>query len=248
MKIRSTRNLCNPAYRHVLWAALVAVSLMAGGCSWFRSDPPACPMPGYAEYNRGVMFMAEERPAEAARALTQALTVDPYIYPGYYHLGLAYLELDRAQDASSTWRRGIAVAGSGPDRPDYDRNRAAAEMTAALAGLDAENQGRMSATPKPAPVAPARMVKSTSMKEPATSGQWAVLFSSNLKPASAAGDRVMLEKMGITAMIKPAKLSGRMWHRVIAGCCSSRQAAMALKAKLTKLTGRGDLMVMKPGG
>ena len=191
---------------------------------------------------------ADRQLAAAAKELQKALKLDPYLYPAYYHLGLAYLGLGQAEEAKLVWRQGIEAARRGPDRPDYERTRAVAEMSAALAGLEAtERLTRARKPPSPPRRKPAaqRGSRTGSSSSRRITGRYAVLFSSNLKEVHARADVLRLKRRGYRAEIRRHRdRRGRRWYRVWVGCCTSRARALRLAAELRRRRlGRG-LMVM----
>jgi tetratricopeptide (TPR) repeat protein len=229
-------------------AALVLALAASPGCAWIKSltggeRPPAVAC--YGPYNQAMALRAEGELPRAAAKLEEALQADPHLYPAYYHLGLVRLDMGQEELARQAWTRGVEAARQGPDRPDYDRRRAVAEMTAALAGLAQRRERR------PAPAGQAPQGAGEPAAQPAApppSGQWAVLFSSNLEPRHAMQDRERLEKLGFSVNVRPHQLGGRTWHRVWAGCCTGREQARALKSRLAAQAGGRDLAVMRPGG
>jgi tetratricopeptide (TPR) repeat protein len=233
--------------RTALASTVLALALAASpGCAWLKSltgadqpPPAAC----YGPYNQAMVLRAEGHPAQAAAKLEEALAADPNLYPAYYHLGLAYLDLGQEDKARQAWSRGATAARQGPDRPDYDRQRAVAEMTAALAGL-----AQRGAPDQAPPRKPESAQAASPESERGPGGDWAVLFSSNLEPRHAMQDQRRLEKMGYAVTVRPHQLGGRTWHRVWVGCCTSREEARGLKARLSGRAGGADLAVMRPGG
>lgn len=179
-----------------------------------------------AYYQRAMNFMAGKMYPQAVTDFQRAITADQDMYQAYYQLGRVYQAQGKAEHARRIWVAGLAKAQSAPERKDYPRARAIAELRAALAG----NGHAASAAPPRAAMRPMAKppIKTTAApppvaKRPAAShgGSWAVLVSSNLKRSSAEGDVRRLKAKGYKATIKTHRARGRTWHRVWVGCCTS---------------------------
>lgn len=223
------------------------------GCAWFQNATKTPPeVTAQAYYGKAMAMRDAGRPEMAAENLQAALNLDPDMYHAYYQLGLIYRENKQPQVARQVWSTGIQRASLGPDRPDYPRVRAAAEMRAAMAGLDSASlvvaAEKVMADQKAKEVVITETVVKPAPKEPVKkdSGKYAVLFSSNLKKVSASGDVRLLKAKGWEATVKTVKMRGKTWYRVWAACCTGRAEALQNKAKISKATGRRGLEVMVP--
>ncbi len=235
---------------------LMALALTPA-CAWLSPGGVGkqTALTGYQHFNLAMSYRAEGQLAQAAAELEKAIQADRYNYPAYYHLGLAYLDLGQTDKARQVWEKGVQTARQGPDRLDYDRSRAVAEMTAALAGLggrpkaqsppSARHSAPLSRDQERAAVKAARAAKAARVS-PARSGPYAVLFSSNLQPRHARADRARLIKLGYAAMIRIHQdAKGRRWHRVWVGCCTGYARAKGVAAALKKRGIGRDLVVMR---
>jgi cell division septation protein DedD len=163
------------------------------------------------------------------------------MYQAYYQLGLVYKDLKQPELARQAWEYGLEEARKSPDRPEYPKEQAIAEMQAALTGLESR--------PKETPLEPEpkKSKPEHQMKKTVESGAYAVLFSSNLKESNARKDFIRLKSMGYETMIKQHKDSkGRIWHRVWVGCCQTRDKALRLARSMRKKGLKSDLTVMRP--
>ncbi|KMY65748.1 hypothetical protein AAU61_20110 [Desulfocarbo indianensis] len=219
--------------------ALVALALTPA-CAWLSPGGVGkqTALSGYQHFNLAMSYRAEGQLSQAAAELEKALAEDQYNYSAWYQLGLAYRDLGQTDQARQTWERGIVLARKGPVRMDYDRDRAIAEMTAALAGLE----GRPAGKPRGAS---AKAGGKAYAKGGAVTGPYAVLYSSNLEMRHAQADKAKLAKLGYPAMVKTHNLSGKVWHRVWVGCCTGYSRAKALLAGLRKRGVGRDLVVMR---
>jgi tetratricopeptide (TPR) repeat protein len=237
-----------------LWRALGLITALlllalAPACAWLSPGGVGkqTALIGYQHFNAGMSYRADGQLALAASELEKALAADQYNYAAWYHLGLAYKDLGQTDKARLTWEKGIVAARKGPVRLDYDRSRAVAEMTAALAGLN--GRGARGKTP----AAPSARAKKGAKAKPgkgsaaSATGPYAVLYSSNLELRNAQSDRAKLTRLGYAAMVKTHQLKGKTWHRVWVGCCSGYARAKGVMAALRKRgIGRG-LVVMRVG-
>ncbi len=232
---------------------LLAALALAPGCAFFQAHPGPTTdqMKAIEHWNNAMALRAAGEEDRVAEELSKAINADPNMYQAYYHLGLAYQVLGQPDKARQAWMQGITRARSGPERKDYPRSRALAEMQAALAGLEArrgpEERGLTELKPpaKPAPK-PASKPAAPAMRA-MINGNYAVLYSSNLKPVSARRDLKRLVAMGYKTEVRTRKEKGRTWHRVWVGCCTTRARAMRLRAELMKKAPRKGLAVMQPG-
>ena len=230
-----------------IFLALLVLALTPA-CAWLSPGGVGkqTALSGYQHFNLAMSYRAEGQLDLAAAELEKALAVDQYNYAAWYHLGLAYKDLGKVDGARQTWEKGIVTARKGPMRADYDRSRAVAEMTAALAALD----GRGSAVRRP-PKARSKSkykTKAKAAKRPARrTGPYAVLYSSNLNPRYARADRAKLIRLGYQAKITTHHIRGKLWHRVWVGCCSGYARAKGTKAALRKRGLGRDLVVMRVG-
>lgn len=230
--------------------ALLVLALMPA-CAWLSPGGVGkqTALSGYQHFNMAMSYKAEGQMDLAAAELEKALASDQYNYAAWYHLGLAYKDLGKIDAARQTWEKGIVTARKGPIRMDYDRSRAVAEMTAALAGLN--GRGRTGQPMSPPPKAghkPKSKTKATATKRSARrTGPYAVLYSSNLNPKNASSDRAKLIRMGYQVKITTHNIGGKKWHRVWVGCCSGYTQAKGTMAALRKRgVGRG-LVIMRVG-
>jgi len=222
--------------------ALVALALTPA-CAWLTPGGVGkqTALSGYQHFNLAMSYRAEGQLSQAAAELEKALEADQYNYSAWYHLGLAYRDLGRTDQARQTWEKGIVLARKGPARMDYDRDRAIAEMTAGLAGLEGRPAG---AKPQGTP---SKAGGKAYARGGAVTGPYAVLYSSNLQPRHAQADKARLAKLGYPAMVKTHSLKGKVWHRVWVGCCTGYTRAKALLASLRKRGVGRDLVVMRVG-
>lgn len=229
-----------------IFLALLVLALTPA-CAWLSPGGVGkqTALSGYQHFNLAMSYRAEGQLDLAAAELEKALAVDQYNYAAWYHLGLAYKDLGKVDGARQTWEKGIITARKGPMRADYDRSRAVAEMSAALAALD----GRGSAARRPPPKARSKSkykTKTKAAKRPARrTGPYAVLYSSNLNPRYAKADRAKLIRLGYQAKITTHNIRGKKWHRVWVGCCSGYARAKSTKAALRKRGLGRDLVVMR---
>jgi tetratricopeptide (TPR) repeat protein len=230
--------------------ALLALALMPA-CAWLSPGGVGkqTALSGYQHFNMAMSYRAEGQMDLAAAELEKALAADQYNYAAWYHLGLAYKDLGKVDSARQTWEKGIVTARKGPMRADYDRSRAVAEMTAALAGLN--GRGRLGRQISPPPKARAKKKSKSKTKSAKRSarrtGPYAVLYSSNLNPRNARSDRAKLIRMGYQAKITTHNIRGKKWHRVWVGCCSGYSQARGTMAALRKRGVGRDLVVMRVG-
>lgn len=220
--------------------ALIAAWLLAS-CAGYV--PQGGEEVGKAHYQRHLAFRAQNQLDKAALELELAVKADPQMYHAYYQLGMIYQSQGQAEKARVTWERGLAEARTGPERGDYSRVKAQAEMESALASLDplppllppgpayTPPPPRPAAKPKPKASAPSR----AKIPAGAVTGPYAVLVSSNLNQSSALADQKRLSSHGYPASVTAHKdKKGKTWHRVWAGCCSGQDKAKALAATLKK--------------
>lgn len=223
-------------------ALVVAAAWLLASCAGYI--PQGGEEVGKAHYQRHLTFRAQNQLDKAALELELAVKADPQMYHAYYQLGLIYQSQGQAEKARVTWERGLAEARSGPERGDYPRVKAQAEMETALASLDplppllppgpayTPPPPRPAAKTKPRPSAPSRGVK---IPSGALTGAYAVLVSSNLAKSSAVAEQKRLASHGYPASVTTHKdKKGKTWHRVWAGCCSGQDKARALAATLKK--------------
>lgn len=223
-----------------LMAVVVSAAWLLAACAGYV--PQGGEEVGKAHYQRHLSFRAQNQLDKAALELELAVKADPQMYHAYYQLGMIYQSLGQTEKARVAWERGLAEAKSGPDRGDYSRVKAQAEMESALASLD-PLPPLMPPTPAytPPPPRPAAKTKpkspSRGIKIPSGSvtGPYAVLVSSNMKQSSAAADQKRLASHGYPASVTTYKdKKGKTWYRVWAGCCSGHDKAKALAATLKK--------------
>ncbi len=235
--------------RRIVHIAVVAlISLVMYGCAGVGNGGGySSEMAAQAHFGRAMALKDAGNAEQAAEQLQSALNSDPDMYHAYYQLGLIYKDNNKPEVARQVWTTGIQRASVGPERSDYPRVRAVAEMRAAIAGLDsvaAAEQVMEQQQAKQVMAEEAVVAKQLSAKQ--SGGKYAVLFSSNLKKASADGDVRLLKSKGWEATIKTVKLRGKTWHRVWAACCTNKAEALKNKAKISKATGRRGLEVMIP--
>ena len=109
-----------PSLRAGLAALALVLCLAAGaGCSSWR---------GAQLYQSGTVALDRGDPAAAVRDLEQAATLLPGASQVFNHLGIAYTELARPEDALAAFQRAVVL--------DYD-NLAASENLAVAEALQA---------------------------------------------------------------------------------------------------------------
>lgn len=231
---------------------LLALLILAftPACAWLSPGGVGkqTALSGYQHFNMAMSYKAEGQMDLAAAELEKAIAADQYNYAAWYHLGLAYKDLGKIDSARQTWEKGIVTARKGPMRADYDRSRAVAEMTAALAGLNGRGIGRPMSPPPKAGYKPKSKARAKAAKRSARwTGPYAVLYSSNLNPRYAKSDRAKLIRMGYQAKITTHNIGGKKWHRVWVGCCSGYSRARGTMAALRKRGVGRDLVVMRVG-
>jgi cell division protein FtsN len=251
----------NPAWGVRLVAVLLGLLMLfsLSGCSWFDwmtdSEEPEIPKPSPAKHWE--QSMAYKRAGDlnnAAISMENAIKADPNMYQAYYQLGRIYYDMGQKDQARRVWRVGLARAKGGPDRRDYPRQRAMAEMQAALAAVQPKP------APKPAPQ-PKAMPEPTPLPEPKPepaeapmapapepamqAGDYAVLYSSNLNKSYAVRDVNNLESMGMSAEIRSAVVRGRTFHRVLVGCCTTKEEAGFIQQKLMSKGVNRKTVIMK---
>lgn len=238
----------SPCRTQWILSALLVLALTPA-CAWLSPGGVGkqTALSGYQHFNMAMSYRAEGQMEMAAAELEKALAADQYNYAAWYHLGLAYKDLGKTDNARQTWEKGIVTARKGPVRSDYDRSRAVAEMTAALAGLNGRGPiGRPLAPTAKAKTKYKSKAKSAKLSAPRT-GSYAVLYSSNINQRNAQSDRAKLISLGYPAVIKTHNLSGKVWHRVWVGCCTGYVQAAGVKAALRKRGIGRDLVVMRVG-
>jgi tetratricopeptide (TPR) repeat protein len=221
-------------------AIVVAAAWLLASCAGYV--PQGGEEVGKAHYQRHLAFRAQNQLDKAALELELAVKADPQMYQAYYQLGMIYQSQGQAEKARVTWERGLTEARNGPERNDYSRVKAQAEMESALASLDPlpplMPPGPSYAPPPPRPAAKTKpKAPSRGIKIPsgAVTGPYAVLVSSNQAKASALAEQKRLAAHGYAASITTHKdKKGKTWHRVWAGCCSGYDKAKALAATLKK--------------
>jgi tetratricopeptide (TPR) repeat protein len=222
---------------------LPACATISGWCGAEPGPEAKTPVTAAAEHwDKAMAFRADGQLDKAQSELELAIKIDPNMYQAYYQLGLIYKEQGQDFLAAEVWKRGLEKARSGPEREDYPRQRAIAQMDAALTGLRADSQATSAPggqTRTRTGAAPARTGSAAT-----AGGRYAVLYSSNLNPSYAQRDRGILASQGFAAEVKTAQVKGRTWHRVWAGCCSNRAGAQALAARMRAKGLGGDLTVM----
>ncbi len=237
--------------RLIILLIIVAATLAFSGCAAInrirgKGDPVKL---SAAYYNRAMTFMQARRYPQAVTDLQRAIMADPNMYQAYYQLGRAYQAQGQAKHARQSWVIGLDKAQHGPERKDYPRAKAIAELRAALAGQDAPaTVAKPAATARPRkPAVKTTAVAPPKKSPPARRGSWAVLYSSNLKIASAQADVRRLQARGIKAMVKTHKIKGRIWHRVWVDCCTSYTLARRRARQLNAKGIARGAVVMRPG-
>lgn len=230
--------------RRLPLAALALATLLAlAGCAatqGMQGDQAV----GRAHYNRAMAFGQSHQLERAAQELELAIKADPGMYFSYYQLGLVYEAQGRKEMARLTWERGLKVAKAGPDRQDYSRPQAIAEMESALVRIEPQPE-----LPPPPPAIVERPLPSYAPAGPKPRARakshfkahsasahhgYAVLISSNQKKASALADVRKLKAKGYHAKIDSHKdKHGKTWHRVLIGG-GSKAKAQSLAAALKK--------------
>jgi tetratricopeptide (TPR) repeat protein len=236
-------------WRTIWLISALLVMALPPACAWLSPGGVGkqTALSGYQHFNMAMSYRAEGQMEMAAAELEKALAADQYNYAAWYHLGLAYKDLGKTDSARQTWEKGIVTARRGPVRADYDRSRAVAEMTAALAGLNGRGPiGRPLAPPPKAKTKYKSKSKAAKRSAPRT-GAYAVLYSSNLNPRNARQDRAKLIRLGYPAVVKAHNLGGKVWHRVWVGCCTGYTQARGTMAALRKRGIGRDLVVMRVG-
>lgn len=246
MPARAPRFICYP----VLIALLLGCLLALGGCATLdnlramKKDRAMTVADAY--YGRAMSYRDSGRLQQAADDLQRAISEDPNMYQAYYQLGRVYEAQNKQGMAKQTWVLGISRVQQGPEREDYSRARALAEMRAALAGKEVQAQPP---PPPPAPRPATAQVRSTPLK-PSPLKQpggitYAVLFSSNQKLASAQADQRRLSALGYKAVIRNHQdLKGKSWRRVWVGCCTSKTKAQGLARELKRRKISRDAVVL----
>jgi tetratricopeptide (TPR) repeat protein len=227
------------------WAPLALALLLAlAGCAGqqgMQGDQAV----GRAHYNRAMAFGQTRQLDRAAQELELAVKADPGMYYSYYQLGLVYEAQGRKEAARQIWERGVKVAKNGPEREDYSRPQAIAEMESALARIEPQPE----LPPPPIAQAPLPTYKPPSGYKPkpkakfglpakkskaSASHGYAVLVSSNQKKASAQADLKKLKAKGYSGKLTTHKdKKGKTWYRVVVAS-GSRDKAKALAAALKK--------------
>jgi len=64
-------------------------------------------------YNVAALLLNAQKPEEAIRYLTKAVTVDPSYVDGYFQRGLAYLQLQKVADAKADFQKVVELAPTG---------------------------------------------------------------------------------------------------------------------------------------
>lgn len=234
---KPARRLTGPALAMALLLALTGCAAQQG----MQGDQAV----GRAHYNRAMAFGQSRQLDRAAQELELAVKADPGMYFSYYQLGLVYEAQGRKEAARQTWERGLRVAKAGPDREEYSRPQAIAEMESALVRIEPQAEPPLPPPmaqaplptyqpPPPKPKAKAK-ASSTAKKSKAGAGSgYAVLVSSNQQKASAQGDVKKLKAKGYGAKVVTHKdKAGKTWYRVVAGG-GSQAKAKALAADLKK--------------
>ncbi len=211
---------------------------MLPSCTWLSTLSGGGPAPEQARlhWNLGLVHRADGQLQQAARELKAALDLDPEMYQAYYQLGRIYQALGREDEARAAWEAGLERARQGPERSDYPRLTALAQMQSALAGLE---------KPAPAPRQEQKARKTTRARRPRP-GPYAVLFSSNLEIKYARSDATKLTNLGYPVMVRTARVRGRRFHRVWVGCCTTLAGARALARRMRKRGLKSQLTVMRP--
>ena len=65
-------------------------------------------------YNVAALLLNAQKPEEAIRYLTKAVTVDPAYVDGYFQRGLAYLGLQKTAEAKADFQKVVELAPAGP--------------------------------------------------------------------------------------------------------------------------------------
>lgn len=240
----------------ILIGALLAVMLGLSSCStvsdMFTSRSKDEVARSY--YDRAMGYMDTRKYSQAVDDLRRAITNDPDMYQAYYQLGLAYRALGDETNARDAWTMGVGRAQRGPERLDYPRSRALAEMMAALEGkaptIPKATPPMTPPPPRPAPSPPppraAAPRPSVTHAAAAPSGPYAVLVSSNLKRYNAMNDLNRLKAKGYSTKLTSAKdKSGRTWHRVWVGCCTTLPRAKSLALELKRKGLARDAVAMR---
>lgn len=199
---------------------------------------------GRAHYNRAMAFGQSRQLDRAAQELELAIKADPGMYFSYYQLGLVYEAQGRKEAARQTWERGLRVAKGGPDREDYSRPQAIAEMESALLRIEPQPELPPPSIaqaplptyqpPPPKPRAKSRYGSSAKKSKAKAGSGYAVLVSSNQQKASAQGDVKKLKAKGYSAKVVTYKdKAGKTWYRVVVGG-GSQDKAKSLAAALKK--------------
>jgi tetratricopeptide (TPR) repeat protein len=238
MALTTSRRSVRLLFCLVLLAALSVVSSCATMKEWVVGKDKKEVARSY--YDRAMGYMDTRQYTQAEEDLRRAITEDPDMYQAYYQLGLAYRAQNKEKEAREVWTMGVGRAQRGPERLDYPRSRALAEMLAALEGKKAAVQKvptpmtppppRPAPTPRPAP----KPTITQSRPANAPMGDYAVLVSSNLKRYHALADQKRLEDKGYSTKVTSFKdKRGRTWYRVWAGCCTTlpRAKSLALEIK-----------------
>ncbi|MFH1059235.1 MAG: SPOR domain-containing protein [Pseudomonadota bacterium] len=233
----------------LVWALIWAGLGLTHGCA-IPQGPQGDEAVGRVHYNRAMAFGQAHQLDKAARELELAVQSDPGLYYAYHQLGLVYEAMGRKAEAVRTWQQGLTVAKAGPERGEYPRAQAVAEMQSAVARLTAPpppppmlappptpvQSPALAAGPKPAPrvkTSPVGASRDSASSKGAKHG-YAVLYSSNSKRASAQSDVKKLKARGYSASLSTHKAKGKTWHRVVVGCCGDEKKARALAAELKK--------------
>ena len=236
-----------------LVGVLVLSALFLPACAtikeWVGPDPTLELTPDSAprHWERAMEYRKAGDLAHSAEELELAVRADPDMYHAWYMLGLTYKALGDLKRAKAVWQLGAIRAENGPERKDYPRQKALAQMRAGLMSLSPP-AGRRLRRSKPSAQKRKTAAKARGKVKPSAKASrgWAVLFSSNLRPVNARRDAARLKRLGYRASIKPHRLRGKKWYRVWVGCCTSRAKARALAHRLERRgIGRG-LTVMRP--
>jgi tetratricopeptide (TPR) repeat protein len=225
----------------VLFSACAAYYDLVGATPPGPAEPAA--LSASQHWDKAMEYRAKGNLSQAAAELEQAIKSDPNMYHAYYQLGVTYRMLGEMDKAKDIWQKGISQARTGPDRPDYPKNKAIGQMQAALSALktQAVSAPAYKAPSKAKPAAPSKV------KPGRLTGPYAVLFSSSLNLKYARADQARLSKLGYQALIKEHKLKGKIWHRVWVGCCSGFDKAKQQAAAMRKRGLKSDLTVMRVG-
>lgn len=227
---------------------LTLLLLGLGGCALNQNQGlQGDPAVARAHYNRAMAFGHSHNLERASQELELAVKDDPNMYFAYYQLGLVYEAMGRRDLAREAWDKGLLVARKGPDRADYPRAQAVAEMESAIARLEPEplpplpmaQALRIPVAPpayEPPPKPKFRTSKvSASKSHGGKSHGYAVLLSSNQKKSSAQADLTRIKGKGYSAKLTAHKdKKGKVWHRVVVGCCTTKVKAQALAHALKK--------------